>query len=180
MQRRDDAHVVLYSHTKSPHKSLLHDNNSAQSLERLDNLLSLILWHALLHELGSALNKLLAVDKRKTEQTLDLLDDLWLARRLERLKLKVEQCLFLRGRGCLLFFNGCCCCWSGGGRGESTYGQVWDVEAGLLSVRRTLLKSKSAVYSHLEGRNKVGGFQKSQLADLVDNGGDLWVGGSIG
>lgn len=34
--------------------------------------------------------------------------------------------------------------------------------------------------AHLEGGDEVGGLQQSQLADLVDNGGDLRVGGSCG
>lgn len=33
--------------------------------------------------------------------------------------------------------------------------------------------------SHLKGRDKVGSLEKSQLADLVNDRGDLWVGRSL-
>jgi hypothetical protein len=112
---------------------LLHDDNSTESLEGLDNLLALLLWYTLLHELRCALDKLLAVHQRKTQHALDLLDDLWLGGRLERLQLEVEQSLFLRGRCGLLLLDGCCCL--GGGRCcEATDGQIWDVEAGLVEL----------------------------------------------
>lgn len=33
--------------------------------------------------------------------------------------------------------------------------------------------------SHLKGRDKVGSLEKSQLADLVNDRGDLWIGRSL-
>jgi hypothetical protein len=113
-------------------KRLLHDDNSTQSLECLDNLLTLFLGHTLLHQLGSALDKLLAVNQRQTQHALDFLDDLGLGAGFERHELEVEQSLFLCGGGDVLLF--------GSSRGRSggsttsskaTDGQIRDVEARL-------------------------------------------------
>lgn len=111
-------------------KSLLHNHSSAQLLHGVDDLLGLILGDVLLHHLGCALDKLLAVHQAQSEHVLDLLDHLGLGRRLESLELEGEEGLFGGGGSSLLGFlnRGSS---GGSGSGESAHGHIGDVELGL-------------------------------------------------
>lgn len=111
--------------------NLLHNSRSTQRLERLDNLLGLLLGNALLHHLWRALDELLAVHERQPQHALDLLDHLGLRPGVKLLQLQVEQRLLGGSRCGLLLFNGRSGRTRAGG-GESAHGHVGDVEAGLL------------------------------------------------
>jgi hypothetical protein len=110
--------------------SLFHDDGSAEFLHSGNDLFSLLLRYRLLHHLGGALDKLLAVHKTETKNVLDLLDDLGLGACVEGVELEGEERLLLGGgRGLVGLFGGS----GGGGRGssEAANGQVGDVETRL-------------------------------------------------
>ena len=115
---------------------LVHSNHPPNPLHHLNDLLRLLLRHPLLHLLRRALHKLLAVHQTQPQHALDLLDDLRLRPRVDRLQRECEQGLFLRGgRGFFLLFDGRGC-WGGGSGatgGEVADGHVGDVEAGLVA-----------------------------------------------
>lgn len=103
---RGDA-ALKCMHSLPSAEMLLHNHNCTQCLHGLNNLLRLLLRHALLHQLWRTLHKLLAVHQTQAQQALDLLDHLGLRARVERLKLQVEQCLLLfRRRGIFLLGRG--------------------------------------------------------------------------
>lgn len=162
--------------------ALLHNNLSTKLLHSSNDLLSILLGNVLLHHLWCALDELLAVHQAEAEQALDLLDNLGLGGSVELLQLQGEQRLLGGGGGSVfwLFDDGS---GSRSGSSEATNGHVGDVELALLggqcqcSVGHLGLEIQTGE-TNLEARNKVCSLQKSELADLVDNAGNLGVLGS--
>lgn len=136
---------------------LLHDGLGTDGLERLDDLLGVLLGHGLLEDLGHRFDELLAVNQGEAEEGLDLLDDLGLGGGVNGLEFQVEEGLLLGGRSSLFLLSGSSGGSSTAGHGETANGEVGDVEAGL------------------EGGHEVGGLQQRQCADLVNNLADLGV-----
>lgn len=115
----------------------IHRNNRPKPLHRLHDLLALLLGHRVLQHLGRALDELLAIHQAEAQHALDLLDDLGLGARVERLEREGEERLLLRRGGGFGFFfldgggAGRGGAGGGGGGGGEAHGHVGDVEAGL-------------------------------------------------
>jgi hypothetical protein len=118
--------LIRHSWPSVSSTNLLHNNHTSKLLHGSHNLLSILLWHTLLHQLRRTLDELLAVHQTQTQETLDLLDNLGLRSGVEGLELDVEEGLFLSGWGGFLYLGD----WGGswGSGGESTHRHVWDVE----------------------------------------------------
>jgi hypothetical protein len=103
---------------------LLQSNLPTQPLNNALNLLGLLLGQPILQQLRCGLHKLLTIDQRQPKQTLHLLNDLGLGRRLKALQLDPEKRLLHGSRGGgLVFFN----CGGRGGRAGGAGGCEGDV-----------------------------------------------------
>lgn len=175
-----------------PEQLLLHDNLGTDALKGLDDLLCILLRHGFLENLGHALDELLAIDQRQTEQALDLLNGLGLGCSINLFELQVKQGLLLGSGGRLVFLNG-----GGGGgggttsHGEAANGEVGDVQASLREDIQSvslfsIVSLESSIIpipfdnseTHLQGGHQVRGLQQRQLANLINDRGDLGVGRS--